>query len=210
MTRTGMAGLSLLLALGCAGNSSAQPAPAPGITPEVFANIAVGRLFRIEDRSFGNKPSIGGSAGLRLGSRLGVEFEMNQLLKLTLEPAPCGVVVPPCVGSARRGMQSARVASANLLYYFGGPGNQLYLIGGAGALWSREVTTLIRFGPTQATIEEVEYADTGFAWNLGAGVRIPIASRLLLRPEIRLYDATALSRSNLSLLRVSIGVGYHW
>ena len=103
----------------------AQQTPAASTSPEVFAKVALGRLFRIEDRSFGNEPSIGGSAGLRFGSRVGVEFEVNQVLGLTLEPAPCGVVIPPCVGTARSGARSARVASANLLYYFGGPGSQL-------------------------------------------------------------------------------------
>jgi hypothetical protein len=205
-----MASLLLLLALGCVGASGAEPSPGWSVKPEIAGNIAMGRLFRVEDRSFGNRPSVGGSVGLRLGSRLGIEFEMNEVLKLSLEPAVCGVVDLPCVGSARQGMRSARVASGNLLYYFGGPGIQLYVIGGAGALWSKEATTLVTATPTQAIIEELEYAETGFAWNVGTGVRIPIGSRLLLRPEIRLYNSTALSRSNLNLLRLSVGFGYHW
>lgn len=205
MTRIFIAGPAVLLVLGWAGHGRAQ-----GIHPEIVGNVAVGRVFRLEDRSFGNKPAAGGSAGLRIGSRLGVEFEMNQVLKPALEPAVCGVVEPPCVGSAREGLRSARVASANVLYYFGGPGPRLYLIGGAGALWSRETTALVRVTPAGAVMEELQYAETGFAWSVGAGLRIPAGSRLFLRPEIRLYDSTALSRSNLGLLRLSLGLGYHW
>jgi hypothetical protein len=168
------------------------------------------RPFRIEDRAFGNNLNVGGSAGLRFGSRLGAEVEFNETFGLEPRPAVCGVAVPPCVGGARQGLLSARIASANLLYYFGRSRTQFYVTGGAGALWSTEVTPMTVVRQTTATMSELRYDSAGFAWNVGAGVRMPLARGFLLRPEFRFYEASALSRANLSLIRLSMGLGYTW
>jgi opacity protein-like surface antigen len=184
MTRAKGAFVSLGLAL-----VAATGAPAEGIRPEIFGRAGVGRLSRVEDRSFGAKPWIGGGLGVKFGS-LGVEAEVSRMLGSTLDPATCGVISPPCVGSAREGMRSAGLAGANVLYYFGASPTQFFVTGGAGVLWSKEVTTVTQVGPAQATFGEAELTSTGFAWNVGAGVRIPLTARLSLKPEVRFYDAS--------------------
>jgi hypothetical protein len=187
----------------------AAGAGAQDVTPEVFGRVGVGRLSRIEDRSFGVNPWVGGGLIVSYGS-FGVEGEVGQMLGSTLEPATCAVVSPPCVGSARAGMRSAGLAGANLLYYFGAAPTQFFITGGGGALWSTEVITVTRVGPSQATFGEAEVTNTGFVWNVGAGVRIPLAAKLYLRPELRYYDSRTASRSNLSLIRASVALGYSW
>ena len=179
------------------------------VTPEIFGLVGAGRLSRIEDRSFGVKPWVGGGLAVKFDS-FGVEGEVSQLLGSTLEPATCAVVSPPCVGSARQGMRSAGLAGANLLYYFGSTPTQFFVTGGGGALWSKEVITVTRVGPDQATFGEAELTNTGFVWNIGAGVRIPLTAKLSLRPEFRYYDSRTVSRSNLSLIRASVALAYGW
>ena len=96
---------------------AAQPAQAESLTPEVFLSVAVAHPLRVEDQGFGNHPNIGGGAGLRW-RRLGVEFEANRTLGLSPKQATCSVVNPPCAGTARSGLLSASLASANVLYFF--------------------------------------------------------------------------------------------
>ena len=205
MTPARVAWIFFGLALGGVGN-----AVAADFAPEIFGSVGIAHPFRIEDRDFGMKPSVGGGVGVRIGSRLGVEGEFHQVLGLELEPVVCGVVIPPCVGSAREGLRSLRIAGVNVLYFFGRSRAQFYLTGGAGALFSREMNSIVEAGPTEARISEFEESETGFAWNVGAGARIPIAASLALRPEIRIYDATAGSRGNLGLLRASVSLAYYW
>jgi len=192
--------------------AAAQPAQAESLTPEVFIGVGVAHPFRVEDRGFGSHLNIGGGAGLRW-RRLGIEFEANRTLGLSPEVVSCGVVNPPCAGTARSGVLSANLASANVLYFFPSgsrPSAEFYLTGGVGALWSQEVTTMTVTGPAQATVSELVYNETGLAINVGAGVRMRVTESISIRPEFRFYNSVALSMANLSLTRFSIAAGYRW
>ena len=97
---------SLVVVSGVPIVGGAQPAQAQSLTPEVFISVGGAHPFRIEDRGFGTHLSIGGGVALRW-RRVGVEFEVNRTLGLSPEVATCGVVNPPCVGTARSGLLSA-------------------------------------------------------------------------------------------------------
>jgi hypothetical protein len=43
-----------------------------------------------------------------------------------------------------------KVAGVNVLYFVGRSGTQFYLTGGAGALFSQEMNTIIEAGPARA------------------------------------------------------------
>ncbi len=184
---------------------------APFVKREVFGTFGVGRLFRFDDKSFGNGPNLGAGVGLRLRNGLGFEFEWNRTLGLSLVPAPCGIAGLQCEINARQGVSSANVASANVFYYFSRSYRvQPYVTGGLGALWSKGKEVSILVQDSTAIAREEDWSDTGLAWNIGAGLRIEAGKGFWLRPEIRLLDATARSRANLSLFRASIGAGYDW
>jgi opacity protein-like surface antigen len=183
----------------------AQPPQARSLTPEVFVSAGLAHPFVIGGRGFGSHLNIGGGAGLQW-RRLGVEFEANRTLGLSSEEVAC---TAPCAGTARSGLLSSSLLSANVLYFFSSasrPSAQFYLTGGIGALWSKEVTTWA----TQTTMGELAYDDTGLAINFGAGMRIRVTEAISLRPEFRFYNSVILSSANLSLTRFSIAAGYHW
>ena len=194
------------------GFGGVQPARAQALAPEVGVSVGGAYPFRVEDRGFGTHPNIGGSVGLRW-RRLGFEVEANRTLGLSPEPAHCAFRVP-CVGTAREGLLSATLASVNVLYFFPAAPSRLapqfYVIGGAGALWSREVTSAATTGPTQVTLSELVYDDTGLAINGGAGVRLRLTDAIVIRPEFRLHNSTAMSASNLSITRFSITAAYQF
>lgn len=200
---------SLGFAICCPSIGGAQPAQTANLTPEFFATLAWGHLFRFGDRTFGDRPNIGGGLGLRHRSGLGIEFELNRTLGLSPTLAPCGLTVP-CAGTGHEGVRAATIASANVLYHFSKSRIQPYLTVGIGALWSKGVSTTTLAGETQAIQTEQEWRDTGLALNWGGGVRILITRAISLRSEYRFYNSTLRSRVNLSLIRASIGVGYHW
>ena len=188
----------------------AQPDPDPLLRWEAFASLGVGRPFRIEDRSFGNHRNFGGGFGLRHRSGLGLEFDLNRTGGLTPEAVPCAILDVTCVGTGRQGLFDVTVGSANVLYHFSRSRVQPYVTGGAGALWARGVSTSIFVRGSQAELVEQEFRDSGLAVNFGAGIRFLLHRSVSIRSEFRLYSASALSRQNLSLLRASIGAGFHF
>jgi opacity protein-like surface antigen len=187
----------------CASVARAQPA-ANDPTLEIFGGVAFGHLANC-CRVFGNGPNIGGGAGLRW-RRLGIQFEMNRMLGLLPKQAPCGVVGEPCVGAARDGATSTTIASANVLVFFPRKRLEPYVSGGVGALWSAQVSSVLSGHPP--TFSEMPWHDRGLALNIGGGVRVPITSAIGVVPELRLYDATLLSRANLGLLRAALHISY--
>ncbi len=177
---------------------------------EVFGNLAGGYPFRFEDRGFGNKPSAGAGFGVYHDSGLGVQVEANRTFGLTPTPARCGIAGIPCEGQARQGLSGGvSIVSVDAVYRFGDR-LQPYLIGGIGGLWSENVSSVLHLYPDRAIFEEQKWKDSGLAFNAGGGLRIRLGRALSLRPEIRLYHATARSRANLSLLRSSVSIAYGW
>lgn len=180
------------------------------LTREVFATIGHGRLFRIEDSPLGGGPNLGAGIGLMHRSGLGVNFELNRTLGPSAKLAPCGIVNVPCEGSARQGVTGATILSAGIRYEFTRARVRPYVTGGLGALWSEGFEPLLYASDQRAIFREEKWNDTGLAVNFGAGLRIRLSKSLSLRPELRLYNATALSRANLSLFRPSLALAWSW
>ena len=195
----------ILLLLLCHGTTHAQ-----ALSGEVFAAIAQGRLFRIEDNPIGSGLNAGAGIGLRHRSGLGTEFEVNRTFGLSARPVPCGIVDVPCEGSARQGVTSATIFSVNVRWEFGRARLRPYVTGGVGALFSKGLSVSLYASQQRAVWSEEQWSDTGLAINAGGGLRIQLSRSLSLRPELRLYGASALSRANLSLLRPSIALAWSW
>lgn len=195
--------LCLLLLFATAGH-------AQSFTGEVYASIGHGHLFRFDDNPIGGGPNLAGGIGLRHRSGLGIEFELNRTLGLSARAAPCGIVNLPCEGSARDGVTGATLFSGNVSYEFTRARVRPYVIGGAGALRSTGYSSAIWVSDQRAVFREEPWSDTGVAISFGGGLRIFLTRSLSLRPELRLYTATALSRANLSLFRPSLAVAWNW
>lgn len=178
---------------------------------EIFGGIGWGHLFRAEDRTFGDRPTIAVGVGVNLSRRVHIEFEVNDTMGLTPEPVRCGA--PPgvtCVGTGRDGFRRAQIATGNVLYFFSDGRSQPYVTGGIGALWTKGVGSMTFAGRDPWRIVEQEFRTRGLAWHVGTGVRIAVTRKLSLRPDFRLYDSTIQSRVNLNLLRGSLAVAYGW
>jgi opacity protein-like surface antigen len=180
------------------------------LTPEVFATLGHGRLFRFEDNPIGGGPNLGAGIGLTHRSGLGVDLELNRTLGLTAGPVPCGIVGLACEGSARQGVTGASILSANVRYGLGRARVRPYVTGGVGALRSKGYASIIYAREQRAVLREETWSDTGLAVNFGGGLRIRLTRSLSLRPELRLYTASALSRANLSLFRPSLALAWAW
>jgi opacity protein-like surface antigen len=176
---------------------------------EVFASLGSSYLFRAEDRSFGHPASIGGGVRVPLTRRLGLEVEGNRALGLRPEPARCGVLAG-CEGSAREGVLDLSLATANLYVRFPYGRVEPFLVGGAGVLWTTTVNSVTRVRDSIGIMSEMEERDAGLAIGFGGGATVALTSRWSVRPEIRIYDSTAMSRSNLAVIRTVLGVGYSW
>jgi opacity protein-like surface antigen len=204
MRTTSLLLCSLLLA---SHSALAQTAASTVPVKEVFGSVAQGHLFRFDDQTFGNNLNIGAGFGVRW-SKLGMEFDVHRQLGLTPQLARCGVA--SCTGEAREGVLSSTIASANLFYQFGEAPIRPYVIGGLGAFRSRTVSSVLTIRGTSGTFSEFESSDTSLAVSFGAGLRIAVGRSFSIRPEIRLYDGTALGSENLTLIRTSIGAAYQW
>ena len=180
------------------------------LTREVFGSIAYGRLFRFEDNPIGGGPNFGAGIGLKHRSGLGFEMELNRTLGLSAKPVPCGIVNVPCEGSARQGVTGATIASANVRYEFSRERVRPYVTGGVGILRSAGLSARVDATEQRAVFSEEKWSDTGLAINIGGGVRIGLTRALSLRPEVRVYGASALSRANLSLFRASLVLAWSW
>ena len=198
--------IALAFLLAVAGWADAQTVSGRG---EVFVSVASAHIFRVEDRTFGNRPDIGGGLRLPLARRVGVEFEINRALGLEADPAPCGLLLG-CVGTGRDGLLDATLATANVYVRFPRGRVEPFIIGGAGALWTTGVTSITFVRDGIGMLSEVEQRDRGLAIGVGAGVDIALSRRLSLRPEFRIYDSTAMSRMNLTVFRTSLAAGWKW
>jgi opacity protein-like surface antigen len=180
------------------------------LTREVFVAIANGHLFRAGDNPIGSGPNFGTGIGLRHHSGLGFGVEVNRTLGLSAKAAPCGIVNIPCEGSARQGVTGATIVSVNARYEFTRRRVRPYVTGGAGALRAEGFSAMLQVSEQRAVFIEEQWRDTGFAMNFGGGVRIGLSRWLSLQPELRVYNATALSRANLSMLRPSVVLAFSW
>lgn len=176
---------------------------------ELFASVGSAHIFRAEDRRFGTPMNIGGGVRLPLGQHLGIELEVNRALGLEAEAARCGVL-GGCEGAAREGLLDATVATANLYVRFPHGRVEPFVVGGVGGLWTTGVSSVTTMRGNIGVMREVEERDAGLAIGFGGGADIRLTRRFSLRPEIRVYDSTAMSRINLGVIRTSLAAGWHW
>jgi len=189
-----------------AGAAYAQTASVSG---EAFVTLALADVFRVEDRTFGNRPDIGGGLRLPLARRIGLEFEANRALGLRPEPAPCGLLLG-CVGTAREGLLDATLATANVYVRFPRGGVEPYIVGGAGILWTRSATSMTVVRDGVGVMSEVEHREHELAISVGAGIDVPLTRRFSVRPEFRIYDSNAVATMNLTVFRAAVAAGWRW
>ena len=176
-----------------------QEAWITGVKVEIVGSLALGHIFRFEDRGFGDGANLGIGVELPVRRRLRFNAELNHTFGLKPDQVQCGAIayVPgeplPCVGSARTGVSAATAASFTAAYYFGRGRVQPYVLGGISILWTRSVSSTQIVYPDRVEMSERSSNDTGAGLTLGAGLRAAITRRLSIRPEIRLSDGTALS-----------------
>jgi hypothetical protein len=171
-----------------------------------FTNIGV--LGSGEKDTAGNP---GAGIEWRVISRISVEFEVDRTIGLNPRPVPCGLDVP-CIGFAEEGVRTVTHFSGNALYYFASSGAvQPYVLAGVGALHSRsaKAITFVR-GTFAEIVQQPDEKDRGVSIGFGAGLRIPLGVHFSVRPELRFYDASITSRSNLSMVQGAVGLGYQW
>ena len=196
----------LALSLAFAGPAWAQPSADRG---QLFASVASAHISRAEDRSFGNPVDIGGGVRVPIGRRIGVEVEVNRALGLEAGPARCGIL-GGCEGTAREGVLDATLATANVYVRFPHGRVEPFLIGGVGGLWTTSVSSVTRMRDGVGVMSEMEQRDAGLAIAFGGGADVRLTRRLSVRPEVRVYDSTAMSRTNLAIIRTAVGIGYRW
>jgi opacity protein-like surface antigen len=205
------AAVAVALLIGDAESSWAQPGGSAW-TPEVSAAAGLGHVFRYRDETYGDEPNLSGAVILRHARGLAFEIEANRTIGLTAGPAPCGVLIDgvpaTCTGSAREGALAATSLSFNLHYLFTGRRVQPYLLGGLGVLRTRMVSSITTVRDGAATQTEQEDSATGLGPDIGAGLRIPLGTRLTIAPEIRWLEAASLSRHNLAVTRASVRVSF--
>ena len=199
--------IMLVLALMWAGHAAAQPPRSEG--GDLFVSLASAHIFRAEDRTFGDRPAVGGGVRLPLNRRIGVEFDVNRPLGLHATAARCGLAAG-CIGSAREGLLDATLVTANVFVRFPHGRVEPYLVGGAGGLWTTAVNSLTVVRDGVGVMSEFESRGAGLAIGVGAGVDIALTRRLSLRPEFRIYDSSAMSRMNLTVFRSSVAAGWRW
>jgi len=97
---------------------------------------------------------------------------------------------------------SRQVVSGNVLYHLGSSCTQFFLLGGLGILRAKY----------DSSIPDMTYHDEGtkMSLNLGLGLKIRLASRWAIRPELRIFDTTIGKGYNWNSVTFSCGVGYHW
>jgi opacity protein-like surface antigen len=200
-------------------DSAAQEASPGNVNPrfEMVAAVGLGHPFRVEDQGYGNGVNFGVGFDLLVWKRLRAGAEANRTFGLSPSPVPCGGIsygpgLPalPCVGSARSGVISLTAASLTASYSWNQGRVQPYVLGGMNIQRPTLVSSIPRVRPDRVELEERISSDTGIGLTVGMGLRTALTDHLSIRPEIRFSDGTALSAANLSLLRLSVGVGYGW
>jgi opacity protein-like surface antigen len=189
--------------------AEAQMTMNPTWQPEAGGSLAWGHTVRFGDQTFGDTPNLGLTLSARHETGLGFEVEVNKTFGLTPEPVPCSGVVP-CTGEAVSGVRTTLITSGNVLYYFSGNRVRPYVIGGIGVMWTDWAYSITMARGHVDEIMQRDERDTGMVISFGGGLRIHLAENLSVRTELRVYDSSALSRSNLTLVRTSVGIGVGW
>ena len=158
----------------------------------MFGAIGIGKTYD-DEGSLGSGLNAGGGFGYRLSQRFAVEAEVN------------GFRTRRDFSSSFAPFQAngAHVMGSGLLYLSRGRA-QAYLLLGGGLL---HVHVKNGFGGAPAG-----KSANGFAVNFGGGLRIFVSPHLSLRPELRIYSGGSggAVEPPFSVIRISLGAGYHW
>jgi len=159
---------------------------------EIFGAVGIGAAYH-DEGSLGSGLNGGGGFGYRLSRRFGLEAEVNAF-RTTRDYSS---LYPPFQASGVHAMGSG------LLYLNRGRA-QTYLIFGAGLMHVSNATGFAGAQPGSST--------DGLAANVGAGIKIFVTEHLSLRPEFRIYagNSRGAVEPPLGVLRLSLGIGYHW
>ena len=162
---------------------------------EVFGSAGYGATYD-DEGGIGRGLDIGAGFGVRPIGRLGFEGSVNRISHLR-EFAFNGV----------RFEGTGVFASANALYHFSDSKAQPYVIGGIGVLHHEDRSSGL--GPARPP-----RSGSGFSYNFGAGLKLFVSKRVSVRPEFRVFigdlGKSAGTEPPFSLLRGSVGIGYHW
>jgi opacity protein-like surface antigen len=183
---------------------------------EIVASVAMGHIFRFEDKGFGNHKNFGIGIEMLNWHKFRIGAEINRTFGFEPTPVKCGSILfardqpMPCTGFAREGVNSATAGSITASYFFGNARVQPYLVGGLSILSAKELSSQSIVHPDVVEFRENETSSTGIGPTLGAGLRISVNRHMSIRPEVRFADGTARSTLNLSQWRLSIGAAYGW
>lgn len=190
------------------------PISAGAWSQEIAGGIALGHVYRFEDTTFGNRPNVMVSAGMRHRNGLGVDVEFDRTLGLTPSAAPCGILIDGvpavCVGDAHDGVEAVTVASFGARYEFRGKRFRPYVLAGLGVLRSTSVWSTATVTGNRVILTEQRVNDTGIGPDLGVGISFDLSPHLSIRPEFRWLDASVRSRLNLGVARAGTLIAYRW
>jgi hypothetical protein len=207
---------SFLLSLTAAAAMMAVPAiaaaQAPGPAPllrDVSLSVGTGPLSH-GDHNLGRADSIGGSMTWPIFRNLAARIDVFRNLGPEPREQACGVVNVSCTGVGHNGVRNMTVAAGGAVYYFGSETVRPFVAGGLDLFHFTSVSSVTTIRGGQATITEFAESDTTMGITVGAGLRISAGARLVITPEIRIYDGTMLAGTNLGQVRTSVAIGYRW
>lgn len=171
---------------------AAVPAAAQGQASrgELFAGVGAARVGG-DEGSRGNGPAVLGGLGVRVAPRVSIELDV---MRATHERDLAG---GPLEGTATG-------AFGSVVYQVSRGRAQAFVMGSAGVLRS-ETTHTYPVGGRPTTFRS---DDSSFAWGGGGGVKLFVAPRLSLRPQVRMVFSE--STGTMGLATASVGIGYHW
>lgn len=162
---------------------------------EVFGTAGYGTTYD-DEGGVGRGLDVGAGFGVRAIGKLGFEGSVNRIGHLR-----------EFASSPVRFEGTGVFACANALYHFSDSKAQPYVIGGIGLLHHEDRSSGL--GPPRPPLSA-----SGFAYNFGAGVKVFLNKHISLRPEFRVFvgdlGKAGGTEPPFSLLRGSVGIGYHW
>lgn len=203
-------GMLAAAALSFSGEASAQSTAGPAGLREVALSVGPARLWHGDD-GLGSGMTLGGAVTIPVWSRLAIKVDAHR----TFGPEPgerscSSFPTIPCSGVGHYGVRDLVIWSGNGVYYFPGQRVQPYISGGLDVLHFEFLSDVTFTGGGQARITESEQDHTTMGISLGAGLRVPVGSRITITPEVKMYDGTILAGANLTQFRTSVAVGYRW
>jgi opacity protein-like surface antigen len=160
----------------------------PAQAGEIFGSVGYGRFS-------GSKVTSGDRSGLDLGVTYGAGLGAHPLPLIGFEFTVHGRRHSSEISDGR-----LLFFSGNVLLHFSGGLVQPYVVGGVGVMYYNHT---FKGCPGCNPIR----SENAFATNFGAGMKIFVAPKVSLRPEIRYFTSRP---SEFNMLQASIGLSLHW